>query len=420
MTQPADRKFRCGVVIVSVLVTIALAMASPSLAGAAQPQLTATGSSLAGVAMTQWEGQFNELYGGNINFTVSSSQIGLNDFAQRTVDFGASDLTYAAAGATPPSVPYQYVPDVGYALAFEYNLIGQDGKRITNLVLNGETIAGIFTGALANWDDPAIAALNPGVRLPHETITPFYRSDPSGDTYVLSDYALQADASLLTDFQTYATVPTPAGQPSATWADFAGGTPPDTKEFPNITSLVGVNGADAAIQGPVHDQGGISYLASPYAKISGLPLAMVVNESGRAVKPTPHHASHALAGATLNSDLTANLLGVFTDASPKAYPVSAYSYLVVPCDPTQAATEIPSSSCSAHNHKTSPIGTAQGAELGQFVAYAVCLGQAKTPDLGYAALPLNLVQDAYQAIGRIPGATEPPPPTPSNCPNPEL
>jgi phosphate transport system substrate-binding protein len=420
MNQLADWKLRWGSLIACALLMIALVMASPSLADASQPQLTGTGSSLAGVAISLWQGQFDELDGGDINFTVSSSDVGLRSFGQDAVDFAASDLTYTADGATPPTVPYQYVPDVGYSLAFEYNLLATNGTRITNLVLNGDTLAKIFTGAIRNWNDPAIAALNPGVELPKERITPYFRTDPSGDSFLLSDYSLQADAGLVTDFQRYASVPTSAGQPSATWADFSQGVPPNTPEFPNIRGLVGVNGADAASQGPVRTPGGISYVAYPYAKNIALPLAMVVNESGRAVPPTPQHASHALAGATLNSDLSANLLGVFTDSSAKAYPVAAYSYLVAPCDPAQAASEDPPTTCSANNEGTSPIGTAQGAELGQFVDYAVCLGQSKLKNLGYATIPGHLVRDAFQAVGRIPGATEPPPPTPSNCPNPQL
>ena len=100
------------------------------MAGASMPQLTSTGSSFAGVAISQWQGQFNELDGGNVNFAVSSSTIGLNDFCDQTVSFGASDLSYAAgqSDCDPTQVPYhyQYVPDVGGSLAFEYNLTGHD------------------------------------------------------------------------------------------------------------------------------------------------------------------------------------------------------------------------------------------------------------------------------------------------------
>ena len=148
--------------VVFVLFTV---LAGQATAGASMPQLVATGSSYAGVAISQWEGYFNETDGGDVNFTVSSSVIGLNDFCNKTVDIGASDLSYAAgASACSPSqvpYPYQYVPDVGGALGFEYNLKTGTGKRITNLVLNPATIAGIFTGAIHNWDDASIAAPQP-------------------------------------------------------------------------------------------------------------------------------------------------------------------------------------------------------------------------------------------------------------------
>src|SRR5271155_1130098 len=129
-------------------------------AGASMPQLTSTGSSFAGVAISQWEGQFNSIDGGDINFAVSSSVVGLNDFCNQTVDFGATDISYATqqANCSTSAVPYpfQYMPDVAGGLAFEYNLQGQNGQRITNLILNAPTLAGIFTGAIQNWDNSAI------------------------------------------------------------------------------------------------------------------------------------------------------------------------------------------------------------------------------------------------------------------------
>ena len=101
--------------------------------------MTSTGSSFAGVAISQWQGQFNELDGGNINFNVSSSVIGMNDFCQATVDFGATDIAYSTGQSvcTTNQVPYpfQYMPTVAGGLAFEYNVTGQNGQQVTNLVL---------------------------------------------------------------------------------------------------------------------------------------------------------------------------------------------------------------------------------------------------------------------------------------------
>jgi phosphate transport system substrate-binding protein len=398
---------------------LAMVVAQP-MAGASAPQLVATGSSFAGVAMSQWQGQFNELDGGNVNYTVSSSVVGLNDFCNRTVDFALSDLSYAASQSdcSPTQVPYpyQYVPDVGGSLAFEYNLKATTGKRITDLALDASTIAGIFTGAISSWNDPAIVALNPALQLPDEPITPVYRSDPSGENYLLSDYFVNTDPSLLAAFQQLANVPHPGA--SAIWASFADGIP-TSSQFPNLHALFGVNGADAASQGPLTTRGGISYVETAYAKNVGLPVASVENEAGNAVQPTAENAVEALQGATLNADLTENLGGVFDDTAGDAYPLSSYSYFVAPCSPTLAAAEQPPTTCSG-NSGVSPISTTQGAELGQFFAYAVCLGQSKMAALGYAPLSEQLVEEAFAAVGRINGATEPPPPTPANCPNPSI
>ena len=118
----------------------------------------------------------------------------------------------------------------------------------------------------------------------------------------------------------------------------------------------------------------------------------------------------ALGDATLNSDLSENLSLVFSDSAPNAYPLSAYSYLVTPCDPILAHKY--ATTCSGGSGPQF-LPTAKGAELGAFVNFIVCLGQARVDDLGYdAAVPPNLIEDAFLAIGSIAGASEPPAPTP--------
>lgn len=408
-------RFVFTISVVSVLAALGVGQLTAG-ANTPMPLLTSTGSSFAGAAITEWQGQFNDLDGGNINFTPTSSVIGLNDFCQQTVNFAASDFSYAAgrSNCSPSEVayPYQYVPDLGGSLALEYNLKDASGKPITDLVLNAKTIAKIFTGAISFWNDPAIEALNPDLSLRHQRITPYYRTDASGESYLLSDYLLNADPHLLAAFQQVAKVPPGA---SVIWARF-GKRVPTSSQFPNLSALVGVNGADASSQGPVGTHGGIAYVEAPYAKNTGLPVASVVNAAGDAVQPTAQNAADALQGATLNADLTQNLSGVFDETAPDAYPLSAYSYLVTQCVPALAAAQ--SVSCDGSGNVT--MSSTQGSELSQFIAYVVCLGQSTVADLGYAPLPPNLIEDAFQAAGRLPGGTTPPPPTASNCQNPTL
>jgi phosphate transport system substrate-binding protein len=400
--------------IAATLSSFGLVSLGASTAGASQPQLLSTGSSFAGVAITQWQGSFNEVDGGDVNFTVTSSILGMNNFCANNVNFGATDISYATdqSNCTTAQVPYpfQYMPDVAGGLAFEYNLTGQNGQQIKNLVLNAATLVGIFTGAITNWDNSAIAALNPGDALPNQSITAYYRGDPSGENYLLGDYFLHTDAAPLTAFQQEASVPSTPGQPSATWAAFPNGIPP------NLQGLVPANGADAAAIGPVHTQGGIAYVETAYALNEGLPVASVINTAGQPVQPSSYNVAVALTGAILYSDLTQNLAGVYTNTNPDAYPISAYSYLLAQCVPAQATAQ--SFSCDSGGNVT--MSTADGQELAQFLVFVACQGQVPMAKLGYSPIPPNLVEDDFQAADRLPGGTAPSSPTPQNCPNPYI
>lgn len=410
------RRWFAGVASALLLASVAGVLGAvpgtTATAGASGPQLLSTGSSFAGVAISQWEGQFNELDGGDINFTVSSSVVGMNDFCNKTVDFGATDISYAtqqsncATSAVP--YPFQYMPDVAGGLAFEYNLQGSNGQRITNLILNGSTLADIFTGKLKSWNAPEIQALNPNTPLPNTQITPFFRSDASGENYLLSDYLLHVDPSTVTAFQQTATVPNP-GSPSAYWAQFSNG-------IPGGLNLDGVSGSDAASQGPAQTVGGISYVEYAYAKNVGLPVASIINAAGDPVQPQSNNVAVALTAAVLYADLTQNLDAVYTNPDPSAYPISAYSYFVAQCVPSQAAAQ--NFACDSSGSVT--MGTSQGAEMAQFIAYVACRGQSQMAELGYSPLPANLVEDDFQAAGRLPGGTTPPAPTPQNCDNPYI
>ena len=135
-------------------------------------------------------------------------------------------------------------------------------------------------------------------RLPNQGITAFYRSDPSGENYLLSVTTFSHTANARNLRRSNRRLPCrricPA-QPSATWAVFPNGTPD-----PNFASLVSVNGADAASQAPKNDPGGISFVETAYAKNVNLPVASVVNEDGNAVQPTAEISVEALEGATLH------------------------------------------------------------------------------------------------------------------------
>jgi hypothetical protein len=141
-----------------------------------------------------------------------------------------------------------------------------------------------------------------------------------------------------------------------------------------------------------------------------------MNASGNAVQPTSQDDAVALEKAILYADLTQNLENVFTNPLPTAYPISAYSYFVTPCSPSLAAAQ--GSSCAGNNSGSSSFPSQKGQALGQFVQFVACAGQQQMADLGYSPLPPNLVQEDFDAIGRLNGGQEPPPVSSATCKNP--
>jgi phosphate transport system substrate-binding protein len=152
-------------------------------------------------------------------------------------------------------------------------------------------------------------------------------------------------------------------------------------------------------RGSVHN-GAITYVEYGYAQQRGFPVASVLNKAGYFTQPTANAASIALQGVTLNADGTQKLEGVYAFPDARSYPVSSYSYMIVPT--TTAA----------------PFNAAKGATLSKFIVYFVCVGQQKAAQLGYLPLPKNLVQIAFDSVNKIPGHVAPPPI--DQCDNPTI
>ncbi len=414
----------------TVVATNAIGTGAPSnpsneVLPSSEPTLNIGGSSLAAIPLEQWASQVAAVDDLNINWQVSSSVDGLNAFAENQVDVGASDIPYSSMqAAETPDFPYQYLPDVACGLSFMYNLVGNNGQQITSLVLDAQVSEEIFLGEITSWNDPSIAALNPQLAgdLPDIRIVPVYRTDASGENYLLSDYFLHEDASDGGDFastQTTFESGLPAGSPTAVWPVPAPGVTVPS-QYPGWLdgTMQGVNGADEAADyvGSSTSDGAITYTEPAYAKVHGFPVASLVNASGHPVQPISANVSAALKNARLNADLTQNLAKVYSDRSPEAYPLSAYSYLVASCSPSLASAH--GTKCDGSGASTFPAG--KGFALGEFIDYLACAGQEQMSVFGYAPLPKNLVKDDFKAIGRLDGGVQPPAPTAANCPNPTI
>ena len=378
--------------LVSFALSVLLALGAMELASGGQPAAAASyvpvvgsGSSWVYPAMNNWihnVQQFQIV----VNYSPSGSSQGRNDFKTGLADYGASEIPYGIVDGTasdpPPSRGYAYIPDAAGGTTFMYNL-NINGQRVTNLRLSGKTIADIFTNKITTWNDPEIAGDNPQLTLPSIPIIPVVRSDGSGATADFTQWMIATQGT--------------------TWSNYcaAVGRSPctQTSTYPvqSGTAMLGVP-QDAGVAGYVSQQqsnGAIGYVEYSYALATGFPVAKVLNADGYYTLPSPGHVAVSLLAAKVNSNtssptyLTEDLSGVYTDMDPRTYELSAYSYMIIPTDLT--------------NHMT----TDKGYTLGAFGQYLLCVGQSQVDALGYSALPINLVQQAFSQLQKIPGNAVP-------------
>ncbi|MFZ4505684.1 MAG: substrate-binding domain-containing protein, partial [Microbacteriaceae bacterium] len=129
-----------------------------------------------------------------------------------------------------------------------------------------------------------------------------------------------------------------------------------------------------------------TYVEYSHALEAGFPVAKVLNDSNYYIEPTAKSVAVALTNAKINADLTQNLDGVYSSTDARSYPLSSYSYMIVPTQATRVFT------------------AQKGATLGAFAQYMLCEGQQQAEALGYSPLPMNLVQAGMDQIRKIPGA----------------
>lgn len=337
--------------------------------------VSGAGSTWSANAMDQWRRNVNQ-YGMRIDFQASGSSDGRNQFRNGTVDFAVSEIPYGLKDGNVvdpvPSRPFAYMPIVAGGTAFMYNLkIGPN--RVTQLRLSGETIAKMFTGVITKWDDPAIKADNPGLTLPPIKVVPVVRSDGSGTTAQFTAWLAAQYPDIWNAYCQKVGRGTPCGF---------------TSNFPSSAGFVAQSGS-LGVSGYVkQDQsvGAITYVEYSYAKAAGFPAAKVLNKAGFYVLPTAEAVAVGLLGVKINSDLTSNLSGVYANTDKRAYPLSSYSYMILPTS------------------NDNGFSNEKGNTLADFANYFLCQGQQQADALGYSPLPINLVQAGFDQIKRIPGA----------------
>jgi phosphate transport system substrate-binding protein len=286
-----------------------------------------------------------------INYAGGGSGKGRQDFADQVVDFAGTDAPYSAAdAANVKGGKYFYFPTVAGPITVSYNLSG-----VKKLQLSAETLAKIFQGDIKTWDDAAIKADNPGVKLPSTAITVAHRADSSGTTQNFTGF-LAAAAPTAWTLGTGSTVNWPADQQAG-------------QGNPGVGQIV------------KSTDGAIGYVDFSDAKALKLKFASVKNKAGKFVAPTVKATTAAVDKAQVNADLTYNPLNA---AGTTAYPIASPTWILV-----------------YQNYSDAAKSTA----IKNFLNYIYGNGQKAASQVDYAPLPKNLLDKAKAQVKQIGGAS---------------
>jgi phosphate transport system substrate-binding protein len=340
---------------------VAAALVAPAFAQSVGelPEVRGAGSTWSENAVQQWRADVAR-FGLKVNYQGVGSSAGRQFFIGSQVDWAISEIPFQQG---ENASNFSYLPIIAGGTSLMYNLT-QGGAKVTNLRLDAPTIAGIFTCRIKRWDDPAIKSQNEGLDVDNKDIVPVSRSDGSGTSYQFTAYLRAMGV-----------------WPKEPFSQFD-----IQQEFGCGSSAALSDGVANYVHDDNRGKGAITYVETSYAIERGRPVVAEKNASGNYVLPTSANVTAALTAATLNPDRTQNLTGVYANPDPNSYPNSSYSYMIVRTDSPPAKSQT----------------------TGRFIVYSVCDGQAKAEPLGYAPMPPNLRQAAFDGMAAMPGAPAPP------------
>jgi phosphate transport system substrate-binding protein len=323
-----------------------VAMALSFVGAAAAQSINAAGATFPEFIYKKWFSDYKNAHSGvEINYQAIGSGGGIKQLSAGTVDFGASDRPLTDEEMAAVKVKPIYFPTVLGGIVPAYNLPGVT----TQLKFTGEVLAGIFLGKINKWNDPKIAELNKGVKLPADDIAVVHRSDGSGTTFVFTEYLAKVSPAWKSG---------PGVNQSPKW-------PTGTGQAQNE----GVAGAIKQIPGS------IGYVELTFILTNkGMQYGQVKNASGSFINASVESVTAAAAGlATFPASIT-NAPGA------KAYPISTMTYLLIP--------------------STIPDARKREAIKG-FLNWALNDGQKLAPPLGYAPLPKEVIAAELKQLPQV-------------------
>ena len=300
--------------------------------------VTGAGSSFIYPVLSKWADAYKTASGNAINYQSIGSGAGIKQIQAKTVTFGATDAPLKSEQLEKDGLAQW--PMIMGAIVPVVNL---EGIKAGDMTLDGETLANIFLGKIAKWDDPAIKKLNPKLNLPSSAITVVHRADGSGTTFNFTDYLSKVSADWKSKVGSGTAVEWPVG--------------------------VGAKGNEGVSGNIAQAKGSIGYVEYAYAKQNKLAYSALINKAGKTVQPT----AEAFQAAASNADWihAPGYHLILTDQpGDKSWPIVASTFVLM--------------------HKV-PADKAATAEALKFFGFAFEKGGKMAEDLDYVPMPANVI-----------------------------
>ena len=308
-------------------------------AGIAQAQITGAGATFPAPIYAKWAEAYKAASGVALNYQAIGSGGGIKQIQARTVDFGATDDPLSGDELSKAGL-VQFPAVIGGVVP----VLNLAGVKPGEMKLTGAVLADIFRGQIKTWNDPAIAQLNPGVKLPSTAITLVYRSDSSGTTYVFTDYLAQVSSAFKA---------APGSGKTVNWPTGLGGRG-NAGVAANVTKI----------------DGAIGYVEYAYAKQNRMIHTALVNRDGKVVQPDDLTFAAAANRVDWKSEPG---FGVNLNNQPgaEAWPITSATFILM----YRAAGD-----------------AKRSAEALRFFKWAFGSGQKLAVDLDYVPLPAAVVK----------------------------
>jgi phosphate transport system substrate-binding protein len=317
------------------LAAIAVAIAASA---AVALDISGAGATFPFPIYSKWADTYKKETGNGLNYQSIGSGGGIKQIKARTVTFGASDQPLKAEELDAAGLT-QWPQVIGGIVA----VVNLDGVSPGEFVLDGQTVAKIFLGEIANWDDAAIKKLNPKAKLPSQAIAVVHRSDGSGTTFNFTNYLSKISADWKSKVGENSAVEWPVG--------------------------IGAKGNEGVANNVANTKGSIGYVEYAYAKQNKLTFTKLVNKDGKSVAPTS--ATFQAAAANADWAHAPGFFQILTDQpGAQSWPITAATFILLPKQPQDAAA---------------------ASEALKFFGWAFANGGKAAEELDYIPMPSSVV-----------------------------